>query len=226
MKEQTYSKNIANAINTFLTNDDWHFTFDEEKGVFKFGLSLKGKIKKIDYLIRVRDDEYIVYAISPIGANNNNEKMMAAMAEFVCRANYGLKNGNFELDMRDGEIRFKCFVDCDAITPTQEMVRNSIHCPAAMFNTYGDGIVGIIFGDLSAKEAVERCEGSKNDHLLSALASLCAEDEDGEVSAMLSRLAARMGIEGFEAVPEQEEGSSEVVDHIKTSIFADEGGVA
>ena len=163
MKEQAYSMNIANAINAFLTNDDWRFSFDEKRGVFKFGLCLKGKIKKIDYLIRVRDDEYIVYAISPIGANENNEKMMAAMAEFVCRANYGLKNGNFELDMRDGEIRFKCFVDCEAITPTKEMICNSIHCPAAMFDNNGDGILRIIFGDLSAKEAVEQCESCNND---------------------------------------------------------------
>lgn len=226
MKEQTYSQNIANAINEFLTNDDWHFPFDEKRGVFKFGLCLKGKIKKIDYLIRVRDDEYIVYAVSPIGANENNEKMMAAVAEFVCRANYGLKNGNFELDMRYGEIRFKCFVDCDAITPTQEMVRNSIHCPAAMFDNYGDGIVGIIFGGLSAKEAVEQCESCNEDRLRSALASLCAKDEGGELSAMLSRLAARMGIEGFESVSEQVEEPSETVEHIKTSLFADEGGVA
>lgn len=226
MKERTYSQNIANAIKEFLTNDDWYFSFDEKRGMFKFGLCLKGKIKKIDYLICVRDDEYIVYAISPIGANENNEKMMTAMAEFVCRANYGLKNGNFELDMRDGEIRFKCFVDCDTITPTQEMVRNSILCPAAMFDNYSDGIVGIIFGDMSAKEAVEQCESCNDDRLSSALASLCAEDEDGELSAMLSRLAARMGIEGLESVPEQVEDSSEIVDHIKTGIFADEGGAA
>lgn len=65
--------------------------------------------------------------------------MMASMAEFVCRANYGLVSGNFELDMRDGEIRFKRFAECEGITPTSEMVCNSIHCPAAMFKRYGAG---------------------------------------------------------------------------------------
>ena len=158
--------------------------------------------------------------IYPIAANENNEKMMYSLAEFVWRANYGLKIGNFVLDSRDVELRFKCFVDCDAITPTQEMVRNSILCPAAMFDNYSDGIVGIIFGDMSAKEAVEQCESCNDDRLSSALASLCAEDEDGELSAMLSRLAARMGIEGLESVPEQVEDYSATVDPIKTRIFA------
>lgn len=107
MKERTYSKNIANAINNFLTEDDWRFSFDEQRGLFEFGLCLKGKVKKIRYIVDVKEDEYLVYAISPLGADDDDETMMASMAEFVCRANYGLKNGNFELDMRDGEIRFK-----------------------------------------------------------------------------------------------------------------------
>ena len=92
MKEKIYSKDIAHAINTYLKEDDWHFSFDEIRGVFKFGLSLKAKMKKINYFIYVKEDEYIVYAVSPLGADEEDEKMMAAMAEFVCRANYGLKN--------------------------------------------------------------------------------------------------------------------------------------
>ena len=209
MNEQTYSKTIANEINNYLTNDNWHFSFDEKRGVFSFGLTLKGKIKAVNYRIRICADDYVVYAISPIGANERDETMMSSMCEFVCRANYGLKNGNFELDMRDGEIRFKYFVDCEATTPTMEMIRNSIHCPAAMFDRYADGIVGIIFGNLSAKEAVEQCENLNENHLRSVLTSLCAEDESGELSAMLSRLAARMGIEGLGSAAEQTEDSSE-----------------
>lgn len=46
MKEKIYSKDIAHAINTYLKDDDWYFSFDEQRGVFKFGLSLKGKMKK------------------------------------------------------------------------------------------------------------------------------------------------------------------------------------
>ena len=172
MKERMYSETIAQAINNYLTEDEWHFSFDEKRGLFKFGLSLKGKIKKINYIVDVKDDEYVVYAVSPLGADEDDKEMVASMAEFVCRANYGLVNGNFELDMRDGEIRFKCFVDCEGITPTSEMVRNSIHCPAAMFKRYGAGIVDIIFGKSSAQEAVEKCEKTNEDELRHLLTEL------------------------------------------------------
>lgn len=167
-----------------------------------------------------------MYAIAPLGADEDDSKMMASMAEFVCHANYGLKNGNFELDMRDGEIRFKSFVDCEGITPTLDMVRNSIHCPAAMFERYGDGIVGIIFGGMSAKEAVDRCEKGSEDEIRSMLSDLGVEDAGGDVESLISRLAARLGItEGGEDCQAKEE-SGDYADSIRLDLFAEEGGAA
>ena len=220
MKEKNYSVEIANAIKFHLKEDDWHFSFNEEKGLFKFGLSLKSKIKNISYIVDVRDDEYIVYAIAPIGVDEEDKKMMATMAEFICRANYGLPHGNFELDMRDGEVRFKCFVDCDGITPTDDMVRHSIHCPASMFKRYGSGIVDIIFGNATAKEAVEKCEKATEDEIRSLLSELTEGEDEGELGEILAKLAERMGS------PDDDDESCDtgcVPATIKTDLFGTEG---
>lgn len=225
MKNRTYSKSIADAINSFLTEDDWHFSFDDQRGLFKFDLNLKGRIKNVRYIVDVKDDEYVVYAISPIGADEDDEKKMAIMAEFICRANYGLKNGNFELDMRDGEIRYKSFVDCEGLTPTTEMVRNSIHCPAAMFDRYGDGIVDIIFGNSTAKEAVAKCEKSPEEELRALLGE--EFDGDDDMEAMIARLAARFEIDESELHTDGETAdSSDGETEVKTDLFGTEGGVA
>lgn len=225
MKERTYSTSIANAINNFLTEDDWHFSFDNQCGLFKFGLCLKGRIKKINYIVDVKVDEYVVYAISPLGADDDDEKMMAAMSEFVCRANYGLKNGNFELDMRDGEIRYKSFVDCNGITPTMEMVRNSIYCPATMFERYGTGIVDIIFGNTTAKEAIAKCEKSPAEELRAILGEELGGDED--MDAMIARLAARFGIDESDLRSDSEMTvSNDNETEVRTDLFGTEGGVA
>ncbi|MDE5737309.1 MAG: YbjN domain-containing protein [Oscillospiraceae bacterium] len=158
MEERVYSDDIADAITSFLNDDDWNFGFDDEKGVFKFSLSLKNKMKKIDYVISVREEEYSVYAVSPIGADEDDERMMQNMSEFVCRANYGLRMGNFELDHRDGEIRYKVNICCDDMIPTRGMIARSIYCPATMFERYGPGIINVIFNDVEAKDAIEACE--------------------------------------------------------------------
>lgn len=222
MKEKDYSEKIANTINNFLTMDDWHFFFDEQRGIFKFGLYLKGKIKKINYIVDVKENEYIVYAFSPLGVDEDDKAMMASMAEFICRANYGLKNGNFELDMRDGEIRFKCFADCEGITPTREMVRNSIYCPAAMFQRYSAGIADIIYGNVAAKKAVERCEKSNEEELRSLLCELVDEDEGGELTSMIAGLAEMVGYSGAKN-SETSIGAQEEPVQIKTNLFGTEG---
>lgn len=198
MTKNNYSKEIADAIRNFLDEDDWKYSFDEQLGMFRFGLNLGGKLKNVNYIIDVKEDEYVSYAISPVGVDQNDRERMAVMTEFICRANYGLKNGNFELDVRDGELRYKSYVDCDGIIPTEDMIRHSITCPGTMFKRYSEGIVGIIFNDESAEGAINRCEKSDQEfqELLEELRKL-ADSDDGDGQKMveaLGRLAERFGI--------------------------------
>jgi hypothetical protein len=150
----SYSTQIANTVRKFLTADDWNFSFDDEKGIFTFNLSVKTKMKKISYRVLINDNGYSVYAASPLGADD----CLHEMAEFICRANYGLRNGNFELDFRDGEVRYKCYVNCDGQMPSTEIVKDSIYVPYFMMKRYGDGIISVIFGNQTAEEAVRTCE--------------------------------------------------------------------
>lgn len=193
--KNTYSREIANVIREFLDNDDWHYSFDEKKGMFRFGLTLKSKLKNIKYYVDVKEDEFICYAVSPVGGDEDDSKMMASLAEFLCMANYGLKNGNFEFDFRDGEIRYKSFVDCDRVIPSKEVVHNAVYCIATMFKHYSPGILGIIFNDMSAKDAIDMVEGkSLEDELLSMLSSLDGDSDSPDVQEMISQLASRLGI--------------------------------
>ena len=226
MKERAYSMNIANAVKDFLKEDDWHFSFDEKRGIFRFGLGLKGKLKKLHYIVDIKEDEYLVYAISPLGADEEDAKMMANMAEFICRANYGLKMGNFELDFEDGEVRFKVHVFCKGVTPTAEMIKRSIYCPATMFDHYGSGIVDIIFNETSGKAAIEKCENHSESEIRSILAELLSDDEtvssdEGDMDAMIARLAARFGITDTDEAEQSSEGEDGV--EIHTDLFDKKG---
>lgn len=187
--ERKYSTEIATKIHDFLRKDDWNFRFDEERGVFKFGLHLRSKMKELNYLIRVKRDSFIVYGIFAIGADANDSNMMERMAEFICRCNYGLVNGNFELDFRDGEIRFKSFVDCDGVLPSENVIQNAIHCTAIMAERYSDGMLDIIFTSCSAKSAVERCERDSTAQLRRMLDSI----EEGVNGAQVSSSDVRHG---------------------------------
>ena len=159
--KNNYSVAIANEIKAYLTEEDWSYSFNEEKGIFQFDLQLHGKMKKIDYVIDVKEDAYIVYAFSPVNADKDDAKTMSEMTEFLCRANYGLKRGNFEMDMEDGEVRYKMVVDCgddsDCI-PTKSIIKRSIYTPASMMQKYGDELLAVMYGFMEPKEAVEKAE--------------------------------------------------------------------
>ena len=195
MSKYEYSDKLVNLVKKFLVDDDWHFTFNENTGVFDFGLKVKSKIQKINYIVDVYEDEIIIYGICPIGADNTDDTMMGQMAEFLCRANYGLKNGCFEFDFRDGEIRFKSFIDCDDVMPSTEVIKNSIYSIAAMYKSYAPGIVDIIFTGSSAKEAIKMCEKSPEDELRSMITETIGEDiVDADIETMIAHLATRLGI--------------------------------
>lgn len=156
MSERVYSQELVDAIGSFLTNDEWRF--DCENGIFRFNLGVSNKIKSIKYTVFVNENDYTVYANFPLGVEKDNKISMLTMAEFICRANSGLKNGNFELDMNDGEICYKSHVNCTDMMLSEAVIRSSIYVPGLMVKRYSDGILAILFGNANAKDAVEECE--------------------------------------------------------------------
>lgn len=223
MKKHNYSNEIANIVKQFLTDDGWHYFFDEECGIFDFGLRVKNKLRKIKYLIDIKEDEILIYGICPVGADSDDEKMMAQMAEFICRANFGLKNGCFELDFRDGEIRYKSFIDCDKLLPSAEAIKNSIHCIVAMYKHYADGITSIIFAGSSAKDAIAMCEKSSDEELRSILEEMGADVGDGDLSDMVVRLAERLEIPIEDEAESDDTASSEDEAEFHLDLFKKKG---
>lgn len=226
MKKFTYSNEIAAVVKQFLDGDDWHYSFDENRGIFEFGLRIRSKIQKIKYLVDVKDDEIVFYGICPIGADRDDAEMMAQMAEFLCRANYGLKNGSFEFDFRDGEIRYKSFVDCDGVLPSTEVVKNSIYCIDAMYKRYAPGIVDIIFAGCSAKDAIAKCEKSPEEELRSLFSELGEDAEGGDMTEMLARLAEHLGITEDDESEAGEETSAKDAAGIHMDLFSKKEDVA
>lgn len=153
-----YSNEIVQAIKAHLENENMHLVAFDEDGDFGFVMHIPGPVSFVQYIIRVHEDNYTVTAIFPLSADSADDAAMSTVSEFITRANYGLKNGNFEMDYRDGEIRYKCHVHCGDQVPTEETIRNSVGVPAAMIKRYARGFIDILYKNISAKKAVEMCE--------------------------------------------------------------------
>ena len=153
-----YSQAIVQRLMEFFEKEKWRYRFDSEEGVFYFGLNLEKRVN-IQYALDVHGFSYITYGMSPFHGDPKDSEMMTQIARFLSMANYGLKYGNFEINMADGDIRYKCSVDCEDITLSDSVIKTSIHVPAIVFEQYSKGIVQIIFNNMTAEEAIYLCEG-------------------------------------------------------------------
>ena len=153
-----YSFEIVEAVKTHIKENDLHMvSFDEALGTFSFNMQLACQLST-NIIIRVGEDSFTAMAVCPVRPDTSDAELMARMAEFVCRANFGLKNGCFELDFTDGELRYKCYVPCGDRVPSQEMIREGITVPAMMLRRYGLGILGVLYNGVDPATAVKACE--------------------------------------------------------------------
>ena len=150
------SEEIVTAVRKWLDGDDWHYEFNEEKQMIKAGVTLGGKIQTATMFIDFREKSYLVYVRAPICGDKDN---LGELLKFIAMANYGLINGNFELDMRDGEVRYKTYVNCDGLDAlSDEVIKASIYTGCTLMGRYGDGITALAFGFSDAETEIKKAE--------------------------------------------------------------------
>lgn len=149
---------IVDAVRDWLDEDDWHYEYNAEKQLIKMGIKLKSKLKSGKYFIEFRQDSYAVYLCAPINGDKDN---LGELLKYLTMANYGLYNGNFELDVRDGEIRYKTFVNCDGLESlSPAVIKDSIYMCCVMMDRYGDGIAALALGFSDADTEIKKAEHS------------------------------------------------------------------
>lgn len=148
---------IYKVLKKWLDDNQWHYQITPSSSVFYMGVLLKSAINRIRLVVDVRDGFYLVYAIIGIGGSGNLSEMM----KFITMANYGLVNGNFEMDISDGEIRYKIYVNCKGMDclPMQ-IIKDSIYCACSTVAKYGNGIAKICASpnSTSAEHEIKECE--------------------------------------------------------------------
>jgi len=121
-------------------------------------LTVQSPNGKLDMFVHAHEDNQRLLIYSRPQGINLKPIDIAAMAEFLTRANYGLPLGNFELDMNDGEINFKNSIDVNGGDLTQEMVKTMVVFSIECVNRYLPGMRAVLEG-ASAKQALEAIDG-------------------------------------------------------------------
>ena len=106
--------------------------------------------------VRVDIQQFLFYGMLPVHVP---EHMRGAMAEFLTRANYGLRIGNFEMDYMDGEVRFKSSLDFEGEALTANLIRNAIYPAVQTLDRYLPGALAVIYAGKEPAQAIADVEG-------------------------------------------------------------------
>ena len=163
MDEKTKIDSIIQTVKEVLDDIEVKYSFDDKDNLFKFKAKLN-PVLSITSRILVDETCYVNTVSFGYEADENDERMMRDIAEFIHRANFGLPTvGNFEFDMNDGEIRYKYCVDHLRVPFDKAVVENSIIEAFSVIDTYSFGFIYVILGKCSPKEAIKICETKKKD---------------------------------------------------------------
>ena len=150
------SSQILYAIRDFLDGLEFQYELLEERDAILVRMPLEGKLKQVNAYFACRDGSYTVNAYIELNAAAECRRRVA---EYITRANYGLRYGNFEMDFDDGEIRYRLTLDCrDREYLSSELIGATLAIPAQMFVRYSDGLIAVIYGIQTPEAAIQEAE--------------------------------------------------------------------
>jgi hypothetical protein len=144
------------ALGEFLRDDGWYPQQLEDKTIFRVYFSGDNGDLRCYAQIRVDLEQFLFYVIAPIKAP---EPMRPAVAEYITRANFGLRIGNFEMDYSDGEVRYKSSLDFEGVDLTPALLKNAVYPAVHTMDFYLPGLLSVLYGNKTPEDAVAEIEG-------------------------------------------------------------------
>lgn len=155
MEETNLKQLLVERVESYFQENDWNnYEFDEGNSVFRAGITLKCKLKSTRMIIIVKERGIVVQLPISIGTDDENE---IQVMEFVTRANYGLTNGSFQMNLDRNHIEYTLYLPCEDV-PTGEAIHRTIMTGVFMLDRYGDELLAVMFGMKNAKDAIEAAE--------------------------------------------------------------------
>lgn len=170
---------LFSTLIDYMEEEEWKYEILEGETIIRF--HFKGRAGRLLCYGEVDEEKYwlIFYSYMPV---NSPPDKMADVAEFLSRANRGMRIGNFELDFDDGEVRYKTSLDVEGGELTPKMVDNLLRANLTTIDRYFAGLMELIYGEKSPLEIIKRIETppDERDAVDDDEGSLSDDDDDEE----------------------------------------------
>lgn len=135
-KHTSHNTPIVDFLKQHFNDKQWHYTYYQPKtndGQQSHHLSLRMRHKQLNcgYLFRIQEDNKLLaaYGILPFLIPESHQS--AAML-LITQLNYDMLIGNLEMDVNDGEIRYKNAIDIEAVGINDKVIDHLLQSVIAM----------------------------------------------------------------------------------------------
>ncbi|MTJ09805.1 MULTISPECIES: YbjN domain-containing protein [unclassified Anabaena] len=143
------------TLGNFLDIDGWNPQYLEDKQAYKINFESEHGRGLAYAQIFTDIEQFLFYVMMPFKIP---EESRNTIAEFITRANYGLRVGNFEMDYEDGEVRYKTCIDFGGETLTNGYIKNTMYPGLKTMERYLPGFLSIVYGGKTPEEAISVLE--------------------------------------------------------------------
>ncbi|AMN68945.1 YbjN domain-containing protein [Psychrobacter sp. P11G5] len=127
---------IVDYLKQYFNDKQWHYTHyrpktNDSQQSHHLSLRMRNKQLECGYLFRVQEKNNLlaVYGILPFLVPESHQN--AAML-LITQINYDMLIGNLEMDVNDGEIRYKHAIDVEAVGINDHILENLLQSVIAM----------------------------------------------------------------------------------------------
>jgi hypothetical protein len=155
MSENNNGLEAYETLRRYLEENNWDA--EEIPGKHAFKAHRTGDMFSSTYYFEIKVDleQFLLYIVPDFIVPTND---LALVAEYVARVNSGMRIGNFEVDFRNGEIRFKSSINFKDEKLTPALIKGVVEPALDAYETYMPGLVNVIAGIESPVRALNKID--------------------------------------------------------------------
>jgi hypothetical protein len=153
---------LLSIVRAFFDGDNIRYQLHSKEDSELFTTYLTGKAGTYKIYVEVKEAQsrVIVYTESPVKCPAHR---LSLAAEYLMRVNFSLILGNFEIDWRDGEVRYRQGVDMEGSVLSVGMVRQLVMIPSSTMDRFFPGLMDVIYGGRPPIEAYNEARNPPTD---------------------------------------------------------------
>ena len=153
---------LFSTVNNFLEEDGWKFESFKDDGVLRAFFSSDTQEWELLTLVREELDQIIFY--SHVTESTTPQHRRNEMCLLLNHLNNRTVYGAFEMDIDEGEVMFRTALDLVEVSPSYELIRNSLYTNLGTMERYHGALVALMKDDsVTAEVAATIAAGDESE---------------------------------------------------------------